>query len=374
MQVSIALDAMGGDYFAVPNLQGAYNAVVRSLNEGRDLKVYLVGPKDRVLGSLDAAIADPNCPAEFRIDPSLFETYLREGRLEIVDCTQVVDMDESPSTAIRQKKDSSLARSFHLVKEGKAGAMISAGNSGAVMAFGISTLGRIAEVRRPAILCHFPSKSEEGVTALLDMGANVDCTAEHLFQFAIMGHTYYQAVFDKKVPRVALLNIGEEEGKGNEVVKTTHTLLKAKLGEAYIGFVEGRDLMKGKADVIVCDGFVGNVVLKTAEGVASMVKETLKEEFSKNPLWGLGAWLAKGGFMAMKSKLDYREYGAAPLVGLNGLGLVAHGSSDGKAISSAIRIAERYVLQGLMEKLTRAFGSAESHLDISQVASGTKSS
>jgi glycerol-3-phosphate acyltransferase PlsX len=281
-------------------------------------------------------------------------------------------MDESPSTAIRQKKDSSLARSFHLVKDGSAGAMISAGNSGAVMAFGISTLGRIAEVRRPAILCHFPSKSEEGVTALLDMGANVDCTAEHLFQFAIMGHTYYQAVFDKKVPRVALLNIGEEEGKGNEVVKAAHLLLKAKLGDAYCGFVEGRDLMKGKVDVIVCDGFVGNVVLKTAEGVASMVKETLKEEFSKNPLWGLGAWLAKGGFMAMKSRLDYREYGAAPLIGLNGLGLVAHGSSDGKAISSAIRIAERYVLQGLMEKLTRSFVTAEAHLDISQVANGTK--
>lgn len=374
MQVRIALDAMGGDYFAIPNLQGAYHAITRSINENRDLKVFLVGPRERVLSSLPDAVNDSNCHPDYRIDPSIFEKYLTEGKLEFVDCTQIVEMDESPSTAIRQKKDSSLARSFHLVKEGKAGAMISAGNSGAVMAFGISTLGRIAEVRRPAILCHFPSKSEEGVTALLDMGANVDCTAEHLFQFALMGHTYYQAIFDKKIPRVALLNIGEEEGKGNEVVKTTHTLLKAKLGDAYIGFVEGRDLMKGKADVIVCDGFVGNVVLKTAEGVASMVKETLKEEFSKNPLWGLGAWLAKGGFMAMKNKLDYREYGAAPLVGLNGLGLVAHGSSDGKAISSAIRIAERYVIQGLMEKLTKAFESAESHLDISQTAAGAKNS
>lgn len=371
MEVRIALDAMGGDFFAIPNLQGAYSAVQRSLAEGRKLKVFLVGPKDRIMASLPEAIADPKCSPDYRIDADQFNRFLSDGSLEIVDCTQIVEMDESPSTAIRQKKDSSLAKSFQLVKEGKAGAMISAGNSGAVMAFGISTLGRIAEVRRPAILCHFPSQSESGVTALLDMGANVDCTAEHLFQFAIMGHTYFQAVFEKKIPKVALLNIGEEEGKGNEVVKAAHLLLKAKMGESYVGFVEGRDIMKGKVDVIVCDGFVGNVVLKTAEGVAYVVKEILKEEFSKNLIWGLGAWLAKGGFMAMKNKLDYREYGAAPLIGLNGLGLVAHGSSDGKAITNAIRIAERYVLNGLMDKLNKSFHQSETSLDMT--AAGTAS-
>ncbi|MBN8554533.1 MAG: phosphate acyltransferase PlsX [Deltaproteobacteria bacterium] len=354
MNVRIALDAMGGDFLAVPNLQGAFSAIKRSLDEGKNLKVYLVGPKERVLGSLQEAIDDPGVDEDYKIDRNQFEKFLNEGLLELVDCTQVVDMDESPGVVVRSKRDSSMGKSFQLVRDGKADAMISAGNSGAVMAYGIANLGRISEVRRPAILCHFPSKS--GVTALLDAGANVDCTSEQLFQFAVMGQIYFQSVFEKKDVKVALLNIGEEEGKGNEAVKATAALLKEKMPESYFGFVEGRDIMKGKVDVIVCDGFVGNVVLKTAEGVAQVVKETLKEEFSRNPIWGLGAWLAKGGFMAMKTKLDYREYGAAPLIGLNGLGLVAHGSSDGKAITNAIRIAERYVQNGLIEKLQKAFG------------------
>ncbi|MDB5038250.1 MAG: Phosphate acyltransferase [Bacteriovoracaceae bacterium] len=344
---------MGGDFLAIPNLQGAFTAVEKSLSEGRNLKVYLCGPKDRVLAALPEAASDPSIPPEFKIDLPRFEKYLSDGVLEIVNCTQVVDMAESPSAAVRGKKDSSLAKAFHLVKENKAGAMISAGNSGAVMAYGVSLLGRIEDVKRPAILCHFPSKS--GVTVLLDAGANVDCTAEHLFQFAAMGLTYFRTVFEKTDVKVALMNIGEEETKGNEVVKATHQILKEKLKENYFGFVEGRDLMNGKVDVIVCDGFVGNVILKTAEGVASTVKSILKEELSKNPIWGLGAWLAKGGFMAMKNKLDYREYGAAPLIGLNGLGLVAHGSSDGKAIHNAIRIAEKYVLQDLIGKMRNVF-------------------
>lgn len=357
MDVRIALDAMGGDFLAIPNLQGAYCAVQKSIEEGTSLKVYLCGPEDQIMAAVPGAASDANALPEYKLDAAKFHQFLKDGRLEIVNATQLVEMGESPATAVRSKKDSSLAKTFHLIKEGKAGAMISAGNSGAVMAYGVSILGRLSEVRRPAILCHFPART--GITALLDAGANVDCTSEHLTQFAMMGSVYFQTVFEKKDPKVALLNIGEEEGKGNELVKTTHAILKEKLGSSYIGFVEGRDIMKGKADVIVCDGFVGNVVLKTAEGVAQVVKETLKEEFSRNLIWGLGAWLAKGGFVAMKSKLDYREYGAAPLIGLNGLGLVAHGSSDGKAITNAIRIAQRYVTNGLMEKLSRAFESRE---------------
>lgn len=363
MPVAIALDAMGGDFLAIPNLQGAYNAI-KAANS--DLKIFLVGPQDRILGSLKEASEDPQIPQEFRIDIPTFEDYLNRGLLEVVDCSQIVEMGESPSSAIRQKKDSSLAKSFQLVKEGRAGAMVSAGNSGAVMAFGVAMLGRMGDVRRPAILCHFPAP--DGITALLDAGANVDCTTEHLVQFAVMGNIYYQAIFQKK-PRVALLNIGEEEGKGNEVVKATAQILRERMPDAYSGFIEGRDVFKGKADVIVCDGFVGNVVLKTAEGVAQVIKSTLKEEFSKNIIWGVGAWLARGGFSAMKSKMDYREYGAAPLVGLNGLGLIAHGSSDGKAIQNAVKMAARFVEQDLIGRLRPAFDRAPNG-DVKEASQG----
>lgn len=226
------------------------------------------------------------------------------------------------------------------------------------MAYGIALLGRLPEVRRPAILCTMPSKG--GFCSILDAGANVDCTAEHLAQFATMGMIYSQVVFSKPQPRVALMNIGEEEGKGNELTKEAHERLKASFGPCYVGFAEGRDVFNGKVDVIVCDGFVGNVLLKTAEGVAKMVKETLKEELSRNPVRALGALLARGGFDALKSRMDYREYGAAPLIGLNGLGMVAHGSSDGKAITSSILLATRYVEGGLMQKLREAFGANDS--------------
>lgn len=358
MKSRIALDAMGGDFLAVPNLQGACRAITRSLAEGEELKVFLCAPEKQLLSFVDKAVNDPLTKPEFRLDRKKFESYLSDGHLEIVSCTEVVEMDESPSQAVRQKKDSSMARCFHLVKEGRADAAVSAGNSGAMMAYGIALLGRLPLIKRPAILCHFPS-STEGVTALLDGGANVDCTPQHLEQFAMMGKIYMQSVFDRPHPRVALLNIGEEEGKGNELVRATHEILKEKMPEHYVGFVEGRDILAGKVDVIVCDGFVGNVALKTAEGVAKAVKSILKEELSRNPIWGLGAWLARGGFSAMKNKLDYREYGAAPLVGLQGLGLIGHGSSDAKAISSAVRIGSLYVKQNLMARLQASFSAAD---------------
>jgi len=358
MSARIALDAMGGDHLAVPNLQGAYRAIKRSIKSGSDLKVYLVGPKAQLISSLKKVSDDPHVPRDNKIDLKEFEKFVSEGRLEFVDCTQIVEMADSPSTAVRTKKDSSLARCLNLVKEEKADAMISAGNSGAVMAFGVAILGRMTSIRRPAILCHFPSP--KGITVLLDGGANVDCTSEQLLQFGQMGHIYSQSVFEIQNPRVALMNIGEEEGKGNELVKATAILLKEKLGVDYMGYVEGRDCFNGKADVIVCDGFVGNVILKTAEGVAQVVKNTLKEEFAKSIVYLFGAWLARSGFAAIKAKMDYREYGAAPLVGLNGLALIAHGSSDGKAIMNALLIAEKYAKQGLITKLRAAFNSKDS--------------
>lgn len=357
MRIRVALDAMGGDFLASPNIQGAYAALNKAQEEVENLQVILCGPKHELEACLERLCEHDASKAEYKIDRSRWDSLVRDGRLRIEDCPQVVGMDESPSSAIRTKKNSSMARTFQLVKSGEADAAVSAGNSGAMMAFGIGILGRLPDVKRPAILCHFPSK--KGVTVLLDAGANVDCTPQQLEQFALMGKIYVQAVFNKSDVRVALLNIGQEETKGNELVKETHAILKEKMKSNYHGFVEGRDVLSGVVDVIVCDGFVGNVVLKTAEGVAKTVGRILKEEFSRSPIWSLGAWLARGGFMAMKSKLDYREYGAAPLIGLQGLGLVAHGSSDAKAIASSVRMASHYVRQDLMGKLKAHFSSSE---------------
>jgi len=359
MKSRIALDAMGGDFLAIPNLQGAFRAIEHSIKTGEELKIFLCGPRKILEDTIDVAATDPLSNPEYRLDASQFRRFVNEGRLEFVDCSEVVGMDESPSIAVRQKKDSSMAKCFQMVKAGSADAAVSAGNSGAMMAYGVSILGRLPLIKRPAILCHFPTGTQEGGTALLDAGANVDCIPLHLEQFAVLGKVYMQTVFDRQNPRIALLNIGEEEGKGNELVRNAHELLKARIPDNYVGFVEGRDIMAGKVDVIVCDGFVGNVALKTAEGVAKAVKSILKDEFSKNPIWGLGAWLARGGFGALKKKIDYREYGAAPLVGLNGLALVGHGSSDAKAIASAIRIGSLYVKQGLMAKLAANFSAED---------------
>lgn len=358
MKMRIALDAMGGDFLAAPNLLGAYSALLRAEDEKEDLQIFLCAPQAELRESLSQILANKSDQKlDFKFEASRWEAWEREQKIVFVEAEDVVGMDESPSAVVRAKKNSSMAKCFQLVKEGRADAALSAGNSGAMMAYGIAILGRLPSVKRPAILCHFPS--QEGVTALLDSGANVDCTALHLEQFAWMGKLYVQAIFDKPKVKVAVLNIGEEEGKGNELVKEAHELLKAKMPEEYMGYVEGRDLLTGRADVIVCDGFVGNVVLKTAEGVAKAVGRILKQEFSRSTIWSFGAWLARGGFMAMKSKLDYREYGAAPLIGLQGLGLIAHGSSDAKAISSAIRMASHYAKQGLMEKLKTHFSAPQ---------------
>jgi glycerol-3-phosphate acyltransferase PlsX len=354
--VRIALDAMGGDFLAVPNLQGAYRAIKRSEQEGLGLQVFLVAPHKELMSVLPEAAVDPRVRPENRIDLKTFDRFISEQKLVPVDCTQVVGMDESPSVAMRSKKDSSMAVAYRMVKEGKADATVSAGNSGAMMALGIGILGRMNEIKRPAILIQCPTL--EGSCCILDAGANVDCTSDHLVQFGQMGHIYAQVVLGRTHPRVGLMNIGEEEGKGNDLVRASYPLLKEALGSDFIGSIEGRDIFKGKVDVVVCDGFVGNVILKTAEGVAQIVKEILKREFQKSLQWTAGAWLSQGAFQGLKSKMDYREYGAAPLVGLNGLALVAHGSSDGKAIMNSILGAARSVEQNLMPRLLQAFGDS----------------
>jgi len=308
----IALDAMGGDLGPEEMVAGAILAT-----RATDIDVTLLGDENRLRPILTAQ------------NPS-------SSRIHLVHTTQVVDMDESPFDAIRKKKDSSIVRAFTLHKEGKVDAVVSAGNSGATMAAAIKFLGRLEHISRPGIAGIFPTL--KGPVVMMDVGANVDCRPQHLFQFAIMAAAFSQVLFGTPQPRIGLLSIGEEGGKGNVLVKKSHELLQQS-SLNYIGNVEGRDTFLGDVDVIVCDGFVGNVCLKLSEGLAEAVMGMLKEEISKSLKAKIGYLLAKNAFSSFKKRVDYAEYGGAPLLGLKGNGIVCHGRSNAKAIMNAIRVA-----------------------------------
>ena len=313
-QITIALDAMGGDFgpsVVVPS-------AVHVLKENRDLKIILVGDKDRIQKEL-ACI--PNAPAD---------------RIEIQHATQVVEMDDLPSQALRNKKDSSMRVAINLVKEGKAQACVSAGNTGALMATARFVLKTIAGIDRPAIIVLLPNI--KGHTHMLDVGANVDSSAENLFEFAVMGSVLTSAVDNIEKPTVGLLNVGEEEIKGNERVKEAARLL-ANSGLNYIGFVEGDDIYKGTADVVVCDGFVGNVSLKTTEGVAQLIANFVKQEFTKNIFSKFAALVALPILNALKKRIDPRRYNGASFVGLQGIVIKSHGNADKLSFAYAIREA-----------------------------------
>jgi glycerol-3-phosphate acyltransferase PlsX len=254
-------------------------------------------------------------------------------------------MGESPTAALRQKKDSSISRAIALVKEGKAEAAISAGNTGAMMATAKVILGTLKGVDRPAIATLFPTLNEP--CALLDVGANVDCRPEHLFQFAVMGSIYVQHILAKKNPRVGLLSIGEEESKGNELTREAYKLLQNAPSQGasinFMGNVEGKDIFKGEADVIVCDGFMGNVVLKACESMAELFDVVLKEELGSKALYRLGARLCQKGLKSFMKKIDYAEHGGAPLLDVNGVTIICHGRSSVRAIKNAIRVAKELV-------------------------------
>ena len=283
---------------------------------------------------------------------------VNRSNIEIVHTPVVVSMDDSPSMAIRRKKDSSMAKAFTLLKEGKVDGVVSAGNSGAAMAFAIFTLGRIPGVERPAILTVHPNATGT-LSALLDAGGNVDCKSSHLVQFAIMGDVFGKQILGIEAPRIGLLSNGEEETKGNDLTRETHALLRT-LPLNYSGYVEGNDLYNGKTDVVVTDGFVGNVALKVSEGIAELMVAFLKERIGKSTKSKMGYLLLSDVFKALSKATDYSEYGGMPLVGVDGICIICHGKSNERAIKNAVIQAKGFVgknLNGHIRDAMEAYAS-----------------
>jgi len=312
--LKVALDAMGGDHAPQVEVEGA---VLAAKEYGS--QIILVG---------DAEI----------VEKELSKYAVKDLPIYVKQASEVIRMDESPSKALR-KKDSSMRVAFDLVKNGEADAVVSAGNSGAAMATAMVVLRKLEGVDRPAIATVMPTL--KGACVVLDVGANVDCKPFHLAQFAVMGDVYAQFILKKERPRVGLLSNGSEETKGTDLTRETHAILK-QLPMNYIGYIEGRDIFAGNADVVVCDGFVGNVVLKTSEGLADAIGKMLKEEILKSALAKFGYLLSKEAFGRFKKKVDYSEYGGAPLLGIDGVGIISHGSSTPNAIKNAIRVAQEF--------------------------------
>ena len=314
----IALDAMGGDHGPEELITGALLAVKQA-----ELHVTLVGD-EVLLGSIVGKLA-PGHSATTRI--------------RIVHSSQVIEMNEHPVEAVRKKKDSSIMVALDLIRRGEADAVVSAGNSGATMAAAVRVLGRLEGISRPGIASFFPTLKKPVV--LMDVGANVDCRPLHLYQFAVMA-SCFSRIFDIEKPRIGLLTIGEEGGKGNQLVKEAYALLKNS-SLNFVGNVEGRDVFRGDVDVIVCDGFVGNICLKMSEGLAEAAMQMLRNEIVKSLPAKIGYLLARPAFNRFKKRVDYAEYGGAPLLGINGIGIVCHGASSNQAIKNAILEARKMV-------------------------------
>jgi phosphate acyltransferase len=325
----IALDAMGTDRAPKPEVEGAILAARQY-----DVRVLLVGP--------EAAIK-----AEFDRHPTAARLPI-----EIVHASEFITMEDKVE-AIRAKRDSSMRVGLRAVREGRASGFVTAGNTGAAMATAKVVLGAIPGVDRPALAAVFPTAP--GTAAiLLDVGANVDCKPENLEQFAIMGEVYFRAMFGKRQvrPRVGLLSIGEEEAKGNDLTREAFRLLKP-LPLNFVGNVEGRDLYNGQVDVIVADGFVGNVALKVSEGVANLVSTALKEALKATITRQVGALLSRSAFADFKKRLDHTEYGGAPLLGVKGVCIITHGSSNANAIKNAVRVAAEFSRRGINDSIER---------------------
>jgi glycerol-3-phosphate acyltransferase PlsX len=321
---------MGGDYGSEELIAGALLAVRQT-----GLSVSLVG-NESLLSKLLDNLAPDSKTAKL---------------IKIIHSSQVVDMNEHPVDAIRKKKDASIMVAFDLVHRGEADAAVSAGNSGATLAAASRKLGRLEGISRPGIASIFPTLKKPVV--LMDIGANVDCRPQHLFQFGVMASAFSR-INDVKNPRVGLLSIGEETGKGNNLIKETYPLLE-KSSLNFIGNVEGRDVFQGEVDVIVCDGFVGNVCLKVSEGLAEAAMQMLRDEIVKSIPAKIGYLLARHAFKAFKKRVDYAEYGGAPLLGINGIGIICHGKSSAHAIKNAIleaaKMAKGNINKDILESL-----------------------
>lgn len=326
----VALDAFGSDSAPHPEVEGAVLAIKEDLCH----EVILVGNEEILSRELSKYFYDP-------------------ARIRIEHASERIEMGDSAASSVRSKKDSSMVRAIALHKSGQAEVAISAGNTGAMMSASLITLGRMKNVLRPAIAGVFPT--QKGHEIILDIGANVDCNAQHLMQFALMGSKYFEYFFKVDNPRVSLLNIGEESAKGNTMSKEAHQLMADSKDINFIGNIEGKDVLSGITDVIVCDGFVGNVMLKTVEGVGFSIFAILKEQINKDWIAKLGAMLSYPVYSYIKKKLDHTEYGGALLVGLNGISVVSHGRSNAKAIKNAIRFGSRIAESGFVENTKHYF-------------------
>ena len=320
----IVLDAMGGDHAPEVAVEGG---VMAAREYG--IEVVLVGPQEV-------------------IEAELAKHDTAGLSLPVVHASQVIEMTDEPSMAARKKKDSSMVVGMKLVKNGEADAFTTAGNSGGALAAALFRLGRVKGIKRPALSTVFPTR--KGLCFISDVGANTDCKPIYLLQFGIMGSAYAERVLGIPNPRVGIVSTGEEEGKGNILVKETFKLLKES-DLNFIGNVEGKDIPAGLADVVVTDGFSGNVVIKLSEGVVSLLMRVMEEEIKRRPMAVLGALLAKSALREVKSRLDYSEYGGAPLLGVDGVVIIGHGRSNAKAIKNMVRVGKEAVEKGMLEAI-----------------------
>jgi glycerol-3-phosphate acyltransferase PlsX len=323
--ITIAVDAMGGDHAPRPEVEGSVLAA-----QEYGVRVMLVGQPDVIRAEL-ARHSRPSVA------------------IDIVPATEVITMEDHPAQAFRRKKDSSVHVGQRLVKNDQADAFVSAGNTGAVMTAAKFILGTLPSVDRAALAAPFPN-AKGGVSVMLDVGANVDSKPEHLLQFAVMGEIYYRATFGSRKPRVGLLSIGEEEIKGNELTRAVYDRLK-HLPVHFVGNVEGSDLFSGKVDVLVCDGFVGNIALKICEGLAMEIIKFLRKTYKTSLASQVGYLLSKGAFKGIKRTMDYSEYGGAPLLGVRGVCVISHGKSNANAMKNAIRVAAGLARARVNEKI-----------------------
>ena len=331
----IALDAMGGDNAPQATVEGAYLYQKETQNRN---SLVLVGNEELIKAE---------CSKHSDCD---------KHNISIKNATQFIEMNEHPTEALKKKQDSSMLVGIKMHKEDKVDAFVSAGNTGAQMAASLLNLGRIKGVNRPAIGSFIPS--EKGMVFLIDVGANADCKPVNLLQFGIMGKIFVDHIFNKQDLTIGLLNIGEEEKKGNEVSIAAHQLMKKECKE-FVGNIEGRDILKGKVDVVVCDGFVGNIILKFAESIMGVLTKSIKRNLGSNLFVNLGALLVKPAFSELRRNYDYEEYGGVPLLGVNGISIICHGSSNGKAIKNAILVAEQMGLKKVNEHIADSFMKSE---------------
>lgn len=329
--MKIAVDAMGGDYAPDVVVRGAIDAVREYKTE-----VILVGD-------------------ETRIAPLLKKVRRGCDGISVQHSSEVIGMSEAAASSVRRKRDSSIVVGVNLVKQGKADAFFSAGNTGAVVCAGTLGLGMLPGIERPGIGMVMPSLKD--ITLLIDVGANINPKPTQLLQYGIMADIYFRHILKRENPSVGLLNVGEEESKGTDFYKQTRELFDTT-GLNFIGNVEGKDIFSGKTDIIVCDGFVGNVVLKASESLAEMIQELLKKHLLKNPLGLFGLLLLRSSLKSFKKKVDYSEYGGAPLLGVNGVVIIGHGRSNANAVKNAIRVARAEVENRFTDRILGAIGKS----------------